>query len=796
MASDEQDKDTGETGATPPAAPSEEKTHISDAPTQGVPRGTQIIGTYEIADMIAAGGMGEVYRGVNIHTNQSVAIKIVLDDMAEDETILSLFRREATILGDLNHEAIVRYHIFTKDPILKRACLVMEFVEGRPLGDVLAEGPLSERDVHTLLSRLAPGLQKAHDLGVVHRDLSPDNIIVQDGMISHAKIIDFGIAKSGTETKHGKTVLGDRFAGKYGYVAPEQLFLYKGIVTGKSDIYALGLVAVAALQGRPLDMGDSMPDAMDKRSSVPDLSSVPEGMRPLLTWILQPDPANRPDSMMQLAAALQDPGLIPALDVQEGPSEPAPAPAPASPVSSQPPTGWSFDESGQTQPPTKMPSQPPQPTSMPPAPGGVAPPSGSLSAPPSDPFRSASNPNATQIAMPGAPIPTMPPGPGAQSPVSQPPVSMPPQAATTPPSSEIPPSSRGDEDSPFGGAPAAAPQPAPAAPPREEKKKSSALLPILGLLLVAGGGGGAYMAGLFDGGDATPPAQEQVAAVTPPPTPTPPSAPEPTEPEPQQPAPTPAPEEPAAPPTPQPSLAAIGTDVLQGTVFEPVPPAPEPEAPEGCSSDLECVAQMVTWLENYEMPSCTHVDVVSASADSLDMVAYAKEIPPIEALLADFEAAHTVEPDIGLRLVDERQCPAVDFLSAVGAGQGSAPVLRLDRDRVEYGGAIRGTITELGDRELWLIMVDQSGRFYNLTGLASELGNGARRFALQLSGGASNTDATPQIMIALASERPLDAIGTNTSRFAEIAPAVQAEIARGDNAVNLGAAYFRFEVQQ
>ena len=102
--------------------------------------GTQLSGIYELDEHIAFGGMGEVYRGHNIQTGDPVAIKIVLPEFARDQTILSLFRKEASILNHLSHDAIVRYHVFTIDPGIGRPYLAMEFVDGESLFDVMRRG--------------------------------------------------------------------------------------------------------------------------------------------------------------------------------------------------------------------------------------------------------------------------------------------------------------------------------------------------------------------------------------------------------------------------------------------------------------------------------------------------------------------------------------------------------------------------------------------------------------------------------------------------------------------------------
>jgi serine/threonine-protein kinase len=295
---------------------------MSDTPNTGpnhattVASGTLIMGTYEIEKLINSGGMGEVYRGRNIHNDEPVAIKIVLPSLAHDPKIVALFQKESTTLSRLSHEAIVRYHVFTVDPTIGRPCMVMEFVSGTSMSDRIEQGPMPVEDVRVMLRRVASGLDKAHRAGVVHRDLSPDNVILEDGHVEHAKLIDFGIAKS-TALGAG-TLLQGQFAGKFNWVSPEQLGAFGGTVDGRSDIYSLALVTAAASKGEVLPMGASIVDAVGKRSGVPDLSGVDEGLVPLLSWMLQPDPALRPDSMAKVMAAVDNPALVPQI------AEPAP----------------------------------------------------------------------------------------------------------------------------------------------------------------------------------------------------------------------------------------------------------------------------------------------------------------------------------------------------------------------------------------------------------------------------------------------------------------------------------------
>jgi serine/threonine-protein kinase len=272
----------------------------TSAPTARIPAGTQLNGIYEIERPIAAGGMGEVYKGRAIQTGDAVAIKMMLPDLAENDSALALFRKEASALHNLYHEAIVRYYVFTVEPVLQCPYLAMEFVEGESLSDLLQHGPLEFDAARLLMQRVAGGLEAAHQRGIIHRDVSPDNIIIPGNDVGKAKIIDFGIARSTTLGGEG-TVIGGGFAGKYNYVSPEQLGMFGGDVTGKSDIYSLGLVMYGVLTGRELDMGGSQVEVIDKRRKVPDLSSVDARFRPLLEKMLQPDPADRPDSMAAVA---------------------------------------------------------------------------------------------------------------------------------------------------------------------------------------------------------------------------------------------------------------------------------------------------------------------------------------------------------------------------------------------------------------------------------------------------------------------------------------------------------------
>ncbi|WP_425073517.1 protein kinase domain-containing protein [Sagittula sp. S175] len=293
-----------------PTAPPSTQTAVEAARTHGkLPIGTLINNNYRIDEVLKSGGMGEVYRGIEIHTGDPVAIKAILQEKADDAEAGLMFLREAKTLRRLVDETIVRYYNYVPDPDLQRYFMIMEFIEGIPLKDHVAQnGALSVAECQTLLSRLAGGLATAHDAEVIHRDLSPDNVMLEGGRVENARLIDFGIAQSNVVKE---ATMAGRFAGKFKYVAPEQLGHYGGHISPATDIYGLALLVAAAAIGKPLDMGSSIVEAVQSRQSIPDLSFVPEDLRPILSYMLEPNPEARPRDMRHVKALVEDPHLIP-----------------------------------------------------------------------------------------------------------------------------------------------------------------------------------------------------------------------------------------------------------------------------------------------------------------------------------------------------------------------------------------------------------------------------------------------------------------------------------------------------
>jgi len=341
-------------GTSPSAAPS--SSVLSSFPGvagTGGPRpapepigpGTLLSHTYLVEGLIARGGMGEVHRARHVDLNTWHAVKVIRPELVQDAKMVELLRREASALRDIRHEAVVAYDGVFRDEF-GRLLLSMEFLDGPSLHEVLKGGPLPPDEVALLLDRVASGLAAAHQRGIIHRDMSTDNIILPGRRVADATIIDFGIAKQ-TAPEAG-TVIGDAFAGKYGYAAPEQLGLFGGGAGPQSDIYSAGLVLAAAALGRPLDMGRTPQAMIERRMSVPDLGALAEPLRGVLESMLAPDPKDRVKTMAELVGALTRPPAItpPAITPFDA------TPFPAKPSAAPPPKGA---EAGGTEKPKKAP---------------------------------------------------------------------------------------------------------------------------------------------------------------------------------------------------------------------------------------------------------------------------------------------------------------------------------------------------------------------------------------------------------------------------------------------------------
>ncbi|OYU18350.1 MAG: serine/threonine protein kinase [Rhodobacteraceae bacterium PARR1] len=273
---------------------------------QGLKPGDVIQDSYRIDALLGEGGMGATFRGTNLATGDVVAIKVMTAEFARVPKSVDLFKREARLLRTVRSDAVIRYETILQDK-QGRLFLIMEFVAGRPLSHYIARGArLSPSDVLKLGIRLADGLAAIHALGIVHRDVAPDNIMIPDDAILKAKLIDFGLASDSSGTE--KSIIGTSFAGKFSFSAPEQFGMAGGKIGPATDVYSLGLVLlkVAGLpvpgEGAGLGVGEH------RRTDLflaPD-ADVPGAMRSAVEQMLRLDPEARPrNPAAVLTAALR-----------------------------------------------------------------------------------------------------------------------------------------------------------------------------------------------------------------------------------------------------------------------------------------------------------------------------------------------------------------------------------------------------------------------------------------------------------------------------------------------------------
>ncbi|RWN25895.1 MAG: serine/threonine protein kinase [Mesorhizobium sp.] len=801
--------------------------------------GTQLSGIYELDERIAFGGMGEVYRGHNIQTGDHVAIKIVLPEFARDQTILSLFRKEASILNHLSHDAVVRYHVFTIDPGIGRPYLAMEFVDGESLYDIMRRGPMPTDEVRKLCHRLASGLSAVHQAGAIHRDLSPDNIILPGCRVDRAKIIDFGIARSATVG--GETLIGGKFAGKYNYVSPEQLGLYSGDVSEQSDIYSLGLVLAAALRGKPIDMSGSQFEIIEKRRAVPDLSDIDDDFRDIVEAMLQPDPRDRPVSMADIARMTrgEDEGTTPPTSITPRNRSagqtlaPDPKGAQASNVAGRnAPTATGPGE--QRFVPHVRPAHLSEPL-----PSRVAGPPRAVTAdmPKKSTktrtiaiaalatlavasgaglylsgFMTPATPIAGKTSL-SAPEPSKP-TPETSAPTLADKVANAPEPAKPVPSvqpeASVPPA----ENQPDASA-AQKPQPAKPAelpsqteesekpPAMEAQPQTEAGVPP------AGSQADAKAVQTPEPAKPTVPAQTEGPPESPatdaqqPSEKTPPAQPEFVE----SPKPKPEPQisQPAEPKVagPAPKPTASQTDAANAESQKTVPPAakqpdqpvvalnlPKPAIPPA----VDDIAQRVSWIRDFGGGDCFYATMNSSTDTAAAIEGFGTAVQPFERMLGDFQAKFHVEPDISVRLIEPSQCEVTNFLRFLGQTAADKPQLVLDRTSVPNGTPISGTLVTRGGLISSVLLIDHKGMVFNLDDRIVAQSDKAT-FSIPIGLGAADKaagKAVPQIIMVITGPQDIEAAAFSAPTPASaLLPKIFEEIEINGSQFSATAKYFR-----
>jgi serine/threonine-protein kinase len=279
--------------------------------------GTLLGGRYRILTMLGRGGMGEVYRAMDLTLGQSVALKFLPEEAARNQGLLERFHGEVRVARLVSHPNVCR--VYDIGQVEGMPFISMEYVDGEDLASLLTRiGRLPADKAVETGRKLCAGLAAAHDRGVIHRDLKPQNIMINKR--GEVVIMDFGLAAiaselTGAEARNGTPA----------YMSPEQI---KGsVVTAKSDIYALGLVLYELFTGkRPFD-AHSLQQLMDlqEAAQLSSMTSIAADIDPTVEKVirrcLDPDPAKRPASALGVLAALPggDP-LAAALAAGETPS--------------------------------------------------------------------------------------------------------------------------------------------------------------------------------------------------------------------------------------------------------------------------------------------------------------------------------------------------------------------------------------------------------------------------------------------------------------------------------------------
>src|SRR4026209_2674798 len=261
------------------------------------------LGRYEIWSLIGKGGMGDVYLAQDTSLNRRVALKVLPAEVASNQDRMRRFKQEATSAASLNHPNLAHiYEIGQSDDL---NFIAMEYVDGTRLRD---KSHKEHEDLSKLLRALqhvAEGLAKAHDTGIVHSDLKPDNIMITtDG---HAKVLDFGLAKlveSQTSNVSGEdpTILQHStpgvILGTMGYMSPEQAQGKTKEIDHRSDIFSFGCILFEAITGQRAFAGNDHIETLNKiiREPAPPLaafSNVPADLQRIVRRCLAKDADER-----------------------------------------------------------------------------------------------------------------------------------------------------------------------------------------------------------------------------------------------------------------------------------------------------------------------------------------------------------------------------------------------------------------------------------------------------------------------------------------------------------------------
>jgi serine/threonine-protein kinase len=270
--------------------------------------GELIDGRYQLTRQVANGGMASVYEANDTRLDRKVAVKIMHPHLAQDEAFVNRFIREAKAAAALSHPNIVAVQDqgWNQNGV-PAVFIVMELIEGHTLREYLNErGRFEIKDAINYLTPILSALAAAHDLGIVHRDMKPENILIsKEGRV---KIADFGLARGeligSTMTAESSVILGS-----VSYLSPEQV--QRGVADSRSDVYAVGIVAFEMLTGEKPFTGDSPIQIayMHVNQEIPSLRSkrkeIPEALDTLISKATDRDPDKRPRTAGEFLKSLE-----------------------------------------------------------------------------------------------------------------------------------------------------------------------------------------------------------------------------------------------------------------------------------------------------------------------------------------------------------------------------------------------------------------------------------------------------------------------------------------------------------
>ncbi|NOK19355.1 serine/threonine-protein kinase [Corallococcus carmarthensis] len=287
---------------------------VMSPPGQEVQEGT-VLGNYQLEKLLGEGSMGRVFQARHVRLGRQVALKVLKPEHARDSSFVQRFFQEARTVNQINHEHIVEVFDFVDDSPDGHVYCVMELLRGQSLAALLKDEGLTLERVQRMGVQVCAALGAAHQVGVVHRDIKPDNLFItqRSGQPDFVKVLDFGVAKLIT-TQTGVSLTGTldgTIIGTPAYMAPEQA---AGLpVDARADIYAVGNILYEMLSGHPpfqatafgqlvVQIITQPPPALP--SHLPSGERVPPELAELVMRCLAKEPESRPQQLAEVTTSL------------------------------------------------------------------------------------------------------------------------------------------------------------------------------------------------------------------------------------------------------------------------------------------------------------------------------------------------------------------------------------------------------------------------------------------------------------------------------------------------------------